>query len=176
MKCPYCGYQNSKVVDSRAVNDGIRRRRQCLHCNSRFTTYERVQAGSFLITKKDGRREEFDRDKLLSGIRKACAKCPIANQTIVEVVDAIERELHHLGKVEIPSSMVGELVMRHLRNLDRIAYIRFASVYREFADIESFKKEIDALTHGKDEPSHLTAQLPLIPGKELGISGERLKK
>ena len=112
MRCPYCGYQDSKVVDSRTVNDGIRRRRQCLHCSRRFTTYERVQAGSFLVVKKDGRREEFDRDKLISGIRKACAKRPIANQTIVEVVNGIERELHHLGKVEVPSSIVGELVMR----------------------------------------------------------------
>ena len=176
MRCPYCGYQDSKVVDSRTVNDGIRRRRQCLHCSRRFTTYERVQAGSFLVVKKDGRREEFDRDKLLSGIRKACAKRPIANQTIVEVVNGIERELHHLGKVEVPSSIVGELVMRHLRNVDRIAYIRFASVYREFADIESFKKEIDALTQGKEETTHLSAQLPLIPGKELGLRGGRRKR
>ncbi|MDM8000731.1 MAG: transcriptional regulator NrdR [Dehalococcoidia bacterium] len=165
MKCPYCGFQDSKVVDSRGIDDGIRRRRQCLHCDSRFTTYERFRAESFMVIKKDGRREEFSREKLTSGIRKACAKRPISNEAIEGVVDKVEAALHHLGKVEVPSSTVGELVIEHLRELDRIAYIRFASVYREFTDIESFRKELDALSRS---PAKAPAtQLPLIPGDGL---------
>jgi len=160
MKCPYCGYQDSKVIDSRGVSDGVRRRRQCLHCSSRFTTYERIQSNSFLVTKKDGRREEFSRDKLITGIRIACAKRPISSDTIVELVNHIENELHQLGNIELPSSMIGEIVMKHLKELDRIAYIRFASVYRQFADVESFKKEVENLSRGK--PSLNKIQLPLI--------------
>ncbi len=165
MKCPYCSFPDSRVVDSRSVNEGVRRRRECLHCSSRFTTYERVHADSFLVAKKDGRREEFSRDKLASGIRKACAKRPISNDTIEKTVNEIEEELHKLGKVEIPSSVIGELVMEHLKGLDRVAYIRFASVDREFADIETFKKEVDALVRG-EESRPRPAQLPLIPRGE----------
>ncbi len=171
MKCPYCEYQDSKVIDSRGINEGVRRRRQCLHCGSRFTTYERVQANSFMVIKKDGRREEFSRDKLTAGIRKACAKRSVANETIERLVDRIEEELHRLGKIEVPSSMVGGLVMGHLREVDRIAYIRFASVYREFADVESFKQEVDALV----QPQELkipVAQLPLIPRGEFSVSAK----
>lgn len=169
MRCPSCHYQDSKVIDSRGVNEGVRRRRQCLHCGSRFTTYERAHAESFLVIKKDGRREEFSRDKLTAGIRKACAKRPVANETIEVRVDSIEEELHRLGKVEVPSSFIGELVMERLREMDRVAYIRFASVYREFADIETFKKEVDALIQGENEEP-LTAQLPLLLGEKVGIS------
>ena len=163
MKCPYCGSQDSKVVDSRSIDDGIRRRRQCLHCDTRFTTYERCHGDSFMVIKKDGRREDFSRDKLTSGIRKACAKRPISIEEIERVVDKIEQDLHRLGKIEVPSSAVGESVIRHLKDLDRIAYIRFASVYREFADIESFRKELDALAHSQEESP--ATQLPLIPGE-----------
>jgi len=174
MKCPYCGFQDSKVVDSRGVDDGIRRRRQCLHCDARFTTYERFHADSFMVIKKDGRREEFSRDKLTSGIRKACAKRPVSNDDIERVVDEIEGALHQLGRVEVPSSTVGELVIKHLKELDRIAYIRFASVYREFTDIESFRRELDALTHGQGKVP--ATQLPLIPGETLLSPAKRSHK
>jgi transcriptional repressor NrdR len=152
---------------------GVRRRRQCLHCGSRFTTYERIQSSSFLIVKKDGRREEFNRDKLATGIRKACIKRPISNETIERLVDGVEQELHQLGKIEIPSSIIGEMVIRRLMELDRIAYIRFASVYREFADIESFKQEVDALSPGNESRLH-PAQLPLIPrGESTNLTRKR---
>src|SRR5512136_2261496 len=119
MNCPYCGFQDSKVVDSRSIDDGIRRRRQCLHCETRFTTYERFHADSFVVIKKDGRREEFSRDKLTAGIRKACAKRPVSNEQIERVVDKIEEALHHEGKIEVLSSAIGELVIAHLKELDR---------------------------------------------------------
>ncbi len=174
MKCPYCGYQDSKVIDSRGVNDGIRRRRQCLHCDARFTTYERFHADSFMVIKKDGRREEFSRDKLTAGIRKACAKRPVSNEEIERLVDKVEEDLHHLGKVEVSSTTVGELGMKHLKELDRIAYIRFASVYREFADVESFRKEIDALARSQEKPP--ATQLPLIPNEDLLPSVKKSRK
>ncbi len=174
MKCPYCGFQDSKVVDSRGIDDGIRRRRQCLHCDARFTTYERFHADSFMVIKKDGRREEFSRDKLTSGIRKACAKRPVSNDDIEQVVDKIEGSLHHLGRVEVPSSTVGEMVIEHLKELDRIAYIRFASVYREFTDIESFRRELDALIHSQENVP--ATQLPLIPGESLLSPTKRSRK
>ncbi len=174
MKCPYCGFQDSKVVDSRGIDDGIRRRRQCLHCDARFTTYERFHADSFMVIKKDGRREEFSRDKLTSGIRKACAKRPVSNDDIEQVVDKIEGALHHLGRVEVPSSTVGEMVIEHLKELDRIAYIRFASVYREFTDIDSFRRELDALTHSQGKVP--ATQLPLIPGETLLSPAKRSRK
>ncbi|HJX69543.1 MAG TPA: transcriptional regulator NrdR [Dehalococcoidia bacterium] len=174
MKCPYCEYQDSKVIDSRGIDGGVRRRRQCLHCGSRFTTYERTQGNSFLVIKKDGRREEFSRDKLALGIHKACTKRPIANEAIERLVDKIEDELHQLGKVEVTSSTIGGLVMDYLRELDRIAYIRFASVYREFADVEHFKQEVDALV---GSPAKIpAAQLPLLPQGELLASAKRQRK
>ena len=161
MKCPYCNYPGSRVIDSRSVSDGIRRRRQCLKCESRFTTYEKINSGNFLVIKKDGRREEFNRSKLVNGISKACAKRPISANVIEELVDKIEEELHQLGKMEISSAVIGELVMKYLRDLDRIAYIRFASVYRQFADIESFTEEVENLTRRR--PYTNKAQLPLLP-------------
>jgi len=174
MKCPFCEYQDSRVIDSRSVNEGVRRRRQCLHCGSRFTTYERVQSNSFLVVKKDGRREEFSRDKLVTGIRKACAKRPVADEDIERLVDKVEEELHQVGKVEVSSATVGALVMRYLRDLDRIAYIRFASVYRAFADVESFKEEVDALVQGLGKAP--AAQLPLIATEGLVISAKKRTK
>ena len=175
MKCPYCGYDDSKVVDSRSINDGVRRRRQCLHCDSRFTTYEGIQANNFLVIKKDGRREEFSRDKLVSGIRKACTKRPVSSDAIERLVDRVEEELHRLGKVEVPSSTIGSLVMRYLRELDRIAYIRFASVYREFADVESFRQEVEALAQSP-EPAISVAQLPLLPREGVLKSAKKSRK
>ena len=162
MKCPHCGYQDSKVIESRGASAGIRRRRQCLECGFRFTTYERLQSNALTIVKKDGRREEFNRDKLAAGLRKACAKRPVDEESIEQTVDDIEQTLQEMGKAEAPSSLIGELVMQHLQRLDRVAYIRFASVYRDFADIETFKQAIDALVQSQEEEG-IPAQLPLIP-------------
>ena len=162
MNCPYCGYHDSKVVDSRDVNDGIRRRRQCLSCSSRFTTYERLQPASLFVIKKDQRREEFNRNKLLTGIRKACEKRPLPAGTVDKLADDIEAELYQMGKAEIPSTVIGDMVMAKLKNLDYIAYIRFASVYREFADITALKEEVDTLVNSQAETSRSTTQLPLL--------------
>ena len=173
MKCPYCGYTDCKVTDSREVSDGIRRRRQCLRCSSRFTTYERLQPASLFVIKKDERREEFNRNKLLAGLRKACEKRPLPTGTIDKLADDIEVELYHLGKAEIPSAVIGDMVMERLKKLDHIAYIRFASVYREFADITTLKQEVDTLlSAGAEAPS---SQLPLLPAEELAgaIKGRR---
>jgi len=174
MNCPYCDYLDSKVIDSRSVNDGIRRRRQCLSCGSRFTTYERLQPASLFIIKKDGRREQFNRDKLLTGIRKACEKRPLPTGAVDKLADDIEAELYHLGKAEIPSAVIGDMVMERLKNLDYIAYIRFASVYREFTDITALKREVDTLASSEAEVTRPAGQLSLLPDKELaGIAKSR---
>lgn len=159
MQCPHCGYEDSKVTDSRTVNGIVRRRRQCLDCAFRFTTFERIQTANLVVIKKDQRREEFSREKLATGIRRACEKRPLPTGTVEKLVDDVESEAHQQGKAEIPSSMVGEMVMTRLRELDHIAYIRFASVYRDFADITTLKQEVDTLVAAKD----LATQLPLIP-------------
>jgi transcriptional repressor NrdR len=159
MICPHCSHEDSKVTDSRTVNGNIRRRRQCLDCGFRFTTYERIQTANLVIIKKDQRREEFSREKLASGIRKACEKRPLPMGAVEKLVDDVETEVHKQGKVEIPGQVVGEMVMNRLRELDHIAYIRFASVYRDFADITTLKQEVDTLVAAKD----LATQLPLIP-------------
>ncbi len=168
MNCPYCGYHDSKVIDSRNINENIRRRRQCLSCGSRFTTHERLQPASLFIIKKDKRREEFSRDKLLTGIRKACEKRPLPTGAVDKLVDDLEAELYQLGKVEIPSDTVGDMVMEGLKNLDHIAYIRFASVYREFADISDLKQEVDTLVGSEVSAPRPTGQLPLLPNNRLG--------
>jgi transcriptional repressor NrdR len=169
MKCPFCGYIDSKVIDSRDVNDTIRRRRECLGCGLRFTTHERIQTSNLVIIKKDKRREEFNREKLTTGIRKACEKRPLPTGAIEKLVDDVENELHSLGKAEIASSVVGEIVMEKLKQLDHIAYIRFASVYRDFTDITSLKQEVDTLIAAKD----VASQLPLLPREEISISGKK---
>jgi transcriptional repressor NrdR len=161
MKCPFCGFVDSKVIDSRDVNEGIRRRRQCLSCSARFTTYERLQPASLFIIKKDQRREEFNREKLLSGVRKACEKRPLPTGAVEKVVDEIEADLYSQGKTEVPSTLIGDLVMAKLKDLDYIAYIRFASVYREFADIKALKEAVDNLV--VTQKTHLPGQLALIP-------------
>jgi transcriptional repressor NrdR len=163
MNCPFCSFSDSKVIDSRDVNEGIRRRRQCLSCNARFTTYERLQPASLFIIKKDQRREEFNREKLLSGVRKACEKRPLPTGAIEKLVDEIEAELYHVGKAELSSALIGDMVMDKLKALDYIAYIRFASVYREFADIRELKEAVDNLVVTQKERTHLPGQLPLIP-------------
>jgi len=168
MNCPYCGYHDSKVIDSRNVNEGVRRRRQCLSCGSRFTTQEQLQSASLFVIKKDKRREEFSRDKLLTGIRKACEKRPLPTGAIDKLIDDIEAELYHLGKVEIPSAVIGDMVMERLKSLDNIAYIRFASVYREFADISDLKQEVDTLVGSGISVLRPTGQLSLLPNNRAG--------
>jgi len=161
MQCPYCGELETRVIDSRPVGDGIRRRRKCSGCGARFTTYERVQQGNIFVVKKDGRREEYNRNKLYAGVRKACEKRPLPTGAVDKLVDSIEADIYKTGKVEIPSSLIGDLVIEGLKKLDHIAYIRFASIYREFTDITELKKEIDNLTE-KEVP---TNQLPLLPSE-----------
>jgi len=173
MNCPYCGHYDSKVTDSRDVNDGVRRRRQCLSCGARFTTYERLQPASLFVIKKDERREEFDRNKLLSGIRKACEKRPLPTGAIEKLVDDIEAELYRLGKAEIACELIGDMVIEQLKRLDHIAYIRFASVYREFADITTLKEEVDNLASTAVHPAN---QLPLLPDEELIVKGRRASR
>jgi transcriptional repressor NrdR len=150
MRCPYCSSDELKVLDKRTSDEkSIWRRRECLKCGKRFTTYERVESVDLIVVKKDGRRERFDRNKLKSGILKSCEKRPITNEMIEKTVDEIEGELRGEDSIEIPSRRIGELVMKKLKKLDKVAYIRFASVYREFEDIESFQNELKKLTGGK---------------------------
>jgi transcriptional repressor NrdR len=148
MKCPYCG-KKTRVIDSRSAGEGIRRRRECKACGQRFTTYERVAPLRLMVAKVDGRREEFDRDKLLSGVSKACAKRPISTEAIEELVSGIEGRLYGRGDGEVESRAIGEMVMERLRELDDVAYVRFASVYRRFADVESLAQEIEKLLERK---------------------------
>ncbi len=176
MNCPFCGYRDSKVIDSRDINDGIRRRRQCLSCGSRFTTYERLQPTGLFVIKKDQRREEFSKEKLLAGIRKACEKRPLPIGIVDKLTDEIEAELYHQGKAEIPSAVIGDMVMERFKKLDYIAYIRFASVYREFTDITALKQEIDTLVSDETKASRSTSQLPLLPAEELGTIAKRLQR
>lgn len=144
MLCPVCRSGDSRVVDSREDDAAVRRRRECQSCRHRFTTYERIESGRLFVVKKDGRREPFNRDKVIGGLRKACEKRPISDAQMQEVADSIERDLYSRGESEIPSSAVGELIMVALRTLDKVAYIRFASVYREF-DLQTFQEELAQL-------------------------------
>lgn len=145
MKCPYCSDKNSRVTDKRESLEGIRRRRECLKCKKRFTTYEKTEDKDFFVIKKDGSREKFNREKLEGGIYKAFEKRPISKERIEKAVDEIEEQLRRKGKKEIKSSIIGEMVMKKISKLDNVAYIRFASVYRNFQDIADFKKEIKEL-------------------------------
>ena len=147
MKCPLCRDLENKVIDSRLSKDGdvIRRRRECLHCARRFTTYERAEEALPLVVKKDGRREVFDRMKIVAGVKRACEKRPVSIEAIEAIVDRIERTLQERGDKEIVSSVIGEAVMRELHGLDTVAYVRFASVYRSFQDIGEFMAELEQL-------------------------------
>jgi transcriptional repressor NrdR len=147
MKCPFCRHPKTRVVDKRNLEelDTIRRRRECLTCGKRFSTYERIEWTGVSVIKKDGRRESFDRDKLLAGLLKACEKRPIPREEIEKRVSGIEAELYNYGNREVPAQVIGELVMDRLKELDKVAYIRFASVYREFTDLKSFEKELRTL-------------------------------
>ncbi len=156
MKCPYCSHPDTRVLDTREADSGsiVRRRRECIDCGKRFTTYERAAVLDLLIIKKDERREPFDRQKLKNGIMKACEKRPISQIEIDNIVGKIEQELMGLDEPEIRSNTIGELVMQELKNLDEVAYIRFASVYREFRDITDFERELAVLAMDaeKSEP------------------------
>ncbi len=145
MRCPFCGALESRVIDSRGLEDEVRRRRVCSICGSRFTTSERVQNYALFIVKKDGRREAYDRAKLAAGIHKACEKRPLPTGSVEKLITGIEEHIHELGRAEIPSTIIGDLVMEGLEKLDHIAYIRFASVYREFADIGALKDALESL-------------------------------
>ncbi|MEW6064409.1 NrdR family transcriptional regulator [Desulforamulus profundi] len=152
MRCPFCSFPESRVLDSRPADEGnsIRRRRECSECGRRFTTYERVDERPLVVVKKDGRREVFERAKLLAGLMKACEKRPVPVQRIEDTVHYIERELRSHTDLEVPSHVVGELVMNQLLELDEVAYIRFASVYRRFGDIHSFLQEVEKLLKSKE--------------------------
>lgn len=153
MKCPFCDELEDKVVDSRMAKEGevIRRRRECLGCKRRYTTYERVDEILPMVVKKDGRRESFDRSKILAGLKKACEKRPISTATIETVADRIEKRIQEMGETEIESRIVGEELMKELDQLDQVAYVRFASVYREFKDIDQFMDELRTLAQQRRE-------------------------
>jgi transcriptional repressor NrdR len=147
MRCPYCGHLEDRVVDSREAQDGqaTRRRRECLGCGRRFTTYERIEEVLPQVVKKDGRREPFDRKKIVEGVKTACEKRPVSSEQVQALVSAVERELQELGEREIRTALIGEAVMRRLRDLDEVAYVRFASVYRAFRDVGEFMTELAGL-------------------------------
>jgi transcriptional repressor NrdR len=150
MKCPYCGFAQDRVVDSRESKeaDSIRRRRECEKCERRFTTYERIDEIPYMVVKKDGRRERFDRQKVLGGLLRACEKRPVSATQLEKVVDATEQFLMDAQERERSTREIGELIMDHLKELDTVAYIRFASVYRDFKDVREFKEELEGLLEG----------------------------
>ncbi len=151
MKCPYCGFEESKVVDSRPTDEGekIRRRRECINCQKRFTTYEIIESLPIIVIKKDKTREVFDREKLLTGLLRSCQKRPVSISDLEKMIDEIENTLQNSLDREISSEKIGELVMEKLKNIDEIAYVRFASVYRQFKDINTFMDELNKLLNSK---------------------------
>jgi len=168
MKCPFCASPSShiRVIDTREVTDGIRRRRECDQCGQRFTTYERVASMNLLVVKQDGRCAEFDRDKLVKSMRIACTKRAVSSATIEAAAQEIESGLYALGKSEVDSQRVGEMVMEQLRDIDDVAYVRFASVYRRFQDVDSMAEEIKQLLARKRRERELKNQIPLPMGEE----------
>ncbi len=155
MRCPQCGDRETRVVDSRDLDDAatIRRRRECAACSMRFTTYERIEAARLIVVKRDGGRQEFDRDKLASGLRKSLTRRPVPELAAEQAADSIEVELRSAGVTEVPSQRIGTLAMERLRGLDQIAYIRFASVYQSFEDLADLKREVDSLYATRDDSS-----------------------
>ena len=147
MRCPYCFNEDTQVIDSRETEDqaAVRRRRECSKCEKRFTTYERIEMQDLIVVKKDGSRQAFDRSKLIAGIRRACEKRPIPTEKIERAVDEIERDLRGMASTEVQSKVVGDLVMKKLREIDPVAYIRFASVYKSFKNLSAFERELDKL-------------------------------
>ncbi len=161
MNCPFCGSTDSRVIDTRSSESSIRRRRECQDCERRFTTYERVAPLRLRVVKSDGRREPFEREKILRGVQIACGKRPIETETIEELVSSIESELYHRGNREVTSREIGEMVMQNLRKLDEVAYIRFATIYRQFADVEDLADEIEELLERRHREAILKAQMKL---------------
>lgn len=153
MRCPFCGFLEDKVVDSREAKDGdsIRRRRECLECGRRFTSYERIDEIPFMVVKKDGRREAFDRNKVMSGLLRACEKRPISAPQLESIVDSVEKHIQDLPEREYPTSDIGKIIMKQLKGLDKVAYVRFASVYLEFEDVSEFMKELKDLVRARDK-------------------------
>lgn len=151
MKCPYCGYNESKVIDSRSIEDdmAIRRRRECLKCNRRYTTYEKIENIPILVIKKNMSREYFDRTKIINGLIKACQKRPVSRAQVEEIADDIEKNINNQMLTEVKSQYIGELIMEKLKNIDEVSYVRFASVYRQFKDINTFLEEIKNLIPDK---------------------------
>jgi len=151
MLCPFCGHKEDKVIDSRESREGeiIRRRRECLRCAKRFTTYEKIDEIPYMVVKKDGRREKFDRQKVLSGLLKASEKRPISMSKLADIIDIVENRLAETAERELPTTEIGEMLMTQLAGLDKIAYVRFASVYRDFQDVEAFMSELNSLIRHK---------------------------
>jgi len=153
LRCPYCSAPDSKVTGWQVLDGSVRRYRECLRCGQSFTSTERADAVSILVIKRDGRREEFNRNKVLDGIRKACAKRPVSLEQMEAIVKEVEEELLHSGRAEVSSTAIGEIVVERLRHLDPVAYIRFASVYRPLDDLESFRRELEELARSHDKNS-----------------------
>lgn len=151
MKCPYCGYQESKVVDSRPTDEGatIRRRRECINCKGRFTTYEKIEETPIMVVKKDGNRQAFNRNKIINGMIKSCEKRPVSRDNIENAANNIEKQLQNSLKKEITSEEIGNMVMKELKELDEVSYVRFASVYRQFKDVQSFFDELEDIMKQK---------------------------
>jgi transcriptional repressor NrdR len=163
MKCPFCSATSNhiRVIDTREVADGIRRRRECDQCRQRFTTYERIASVNLLVVKRDGRREEFDKEKLVKSMRTACSKRPVSSASIEAAAQEIEAKLYALGKGEVDYYQVGEMVMDHLQDIDDVAYVRFASVYRRFRDVDSITQEIQQLQARRRREEELRNQMRL---------------
>lgn len=160
MKCPYCSYKEDKVVDSRstAEDSAVRRRRECLKCGKRFTTYEYIEEVALMVIKKDGRREPFDRKKILAGIIRACEKRPVGMEKMEEIITQVERAIQKKSDREVSSSRIGELVMERLKALDDVAYVRFASVYRQFKDVGQFMEELKDILGNEQKPAQRTRE------------------
>lgn len=151
MICPVCHFQDTKVVDSRVVSDGmsIRRRRECLKCNFRFSTYEEMEILDLMVTKRDGNKENYSRDKIISGLKRSFEKRPITDDRFKKLINSIERDLQAMNKSEVSSDVIGKIVLKYLRKIDKVAFIRFASVYQDFQDLETFQEELNKLTKKK---------------------------
>lgn len=162
MKCPYCGQEGSRVVDSRELPERVRRRRECTACGRRFTTYERIETVELVVVKRDGRREDFDRQKLLRSVRNACHKRPVPVAQIEKLVGEVEGTLLKRGVTEVPSRLIGDLVMERLKAVDEIAYVRFASIYRQFADLETLADEVAGVQEWKRRREETRSQIPLL--------------
>ena len=177
MRCPHCGDPDSRVTDSRDNGTEIRRRRECAACGARFTTYERVQHAALMVEKRDGRREEFSREKISRSIRLACVKRPLPTGSVEKLVDEIQSDLHRIGRAEVKASRVGEIAMERLKGLDPVAYLRYASVYRDFADLDMFLREIQAIeTIDTETKESSISQLTLIPNESAAPPKPKTKR